>query len=233
MHALEHDRPDQGAHQVCPRVGEAVERRRGRDEPERAVPRVRHQSRDDVRVAAALSQQRPRCAVTGRALASTAPQPRPIAPEMADALVAARKQRPTWGPRKLRAFLVDRNPGVHFPSESAIAAILQRNGLTGVHRRRRHRLVVPSTRPFAAATGPNAVWCVDFKGWWRTQDGRRCYPLTLLDAYSRTCSVARRCSIPTRDTCSPSSIPRSRNSGRPTPSAPTTDRRSRRSAPQA
>lgn len=111
--------------------------------------------------------------------------PNQIAPEMADAFVELRKWRPTWGPRKLRAYAVDRNPGVDFPSESAIAAILQRNGLTSLRRRRRRRLVVPATRPFAAATAPNAVWCVDFKGWWRTQDGRRCYPLTLIDAYSR------------------------------------------------
>lgn len=111
--------------------------------------------------------------------------PNQINAEIADLFVAARKWRPTWGPRKLRAYLVDRNPGVHFPSESAIAAILQRAGLTSLRRRRRQRLVVPATRPFAAATGPNAVWCVDFKGWWRTLDGRRCYPLTLMDAYSR------------------------------------------------
>jgi transposase InsO family protein len=31
----------------------------------------------------------------------------------------------------------------------------------------------------------DAVWCVDFKGWVRTGDGRRCYPLTLIDVYSR------------------------------------------------
>ena len=111
--------------------------------------------------------------------------PHQIPAEVADLIVAARKYRPTWGPRKLRAFLVDRKPGVALPSESAIAAILHRNGLTSVRRRRRRRLVVPATRPFAAATGPNAVWCVDFKGWWRTGDGRRCYPLTLIDAYSR------------------------------------------------
>jgi transposase InsO family protein len=111
--------------------------------------------------------------------------PHQIAPEMEDVIVAARKYRPTWGPRKLRAYLVDRNPGISFPSESAIAAILERNGLTSLRRRKRRRLVVPATRPFAAATGPNAVWCVDFKGWFRTGDGRRCYPLTVLDAYSR------------------------------------------------
>ena len=30
-----------------------------------------------------------------------------------------------------------------------------------------------------------AVWCVDFKGYFRMQDGERCHPLTLTDAYSR------------------------------------------------
>lgn len=111
--------------------------------------------------------------------------PHQIPPELEDVIVAARKYRPTWGPRKLRAHLVDCNPGADLPSASAIAAILHRNGLTSLRRRKRRRLVVPATRPFAAATAPNAVWCVDFKGWFVTGDGRRCYPLTLLDAYSR------------------------------------------------
>lgn len=111
--------------------------------------------------------------------------PRQISDDMVDTIVAARKQRPTWGPRKLRAVLVDRYPGIAFPSVSAIAAILQRHGLTSLRRRRRKRLVVPTSKPFAAATAPNTVWCIDFKGWFRTADGRRCYPLTLIDAYSR------------------------------------------------
>lgn len=34
-------------------------------------------------------------------------------------------------------------------------------------------------------TGPNGTWCVDFKGHFRTLDGRKCYPLTIIDAYSR------------------------------------------------
>jgi len=29
------------------------------------------------------------------------------------------------------------------------------------------------------------LWTVDFKGWWRTSDGRRCEPLTIRDGYSR------------------------------------------------
>ncbi len=31
----------------------------------------------------------------------------------------------------------------------------------------------------------NQVWCADFKGWFRTQDGERCDPLTITDAHSR------------------------------------------------
>ena len=49
----------------------------------------------------------------------------------------------------------------------------------GVIARRRARA------PFAACTEPNAVWCIDLKGWFRTGDGMRCEPLTLADAHSR------------------------------------------------
>jgi transposase InsO family protein len=39
--------------------------------------------------------------------------------------------------------------------------------------------------PFAACDRPNAVWCIDFKGKFRTQDGTWCHVLTLVDTYSR------------------------------------------------
>jgi len=35
------------------------------------------------------------------------------------------------------------------------------------------------------ANAPNDVWTVDFKGWWRTRDGKRFEPLTVRDAFSR------------------------------------------------
>lgn len=57
------------------------------------------------------------------------------------------------------------------------------------------RKTEPYTHPLAHATGPNAVWCADFKGWFRCGDGRRCDPLTITDAYSRyllrCCGVAK------------------------------------------
>ena len=34
-------------------------------------------------------------------------------------------------------------------------------------------------------SAPNAVWTIDFKGQFRTQDGIYCYPLTLVDGFSR------------------------------------------------
>jgi transposase InsO family protein len=109
--------------------------------------------------------------------------PRAVAPHVEEFIVDARKERPRWGARKLRAWLTDRYPGRVWPSASCIADILKRRGLA-VPRRQRKR-VMPLTQPFAACDRPNAVWCVDFKGWFRMQAGDKCYPLTLLDAYSR------------------------------------------------
>ncbi len=39
--------------------------------------------------------------------------------------------------------------------------------------------------PMQGLLGPNELWGVDFKGWFRLGDGERCDPLTMSDAYSR------------------------------------------------
>ena len=51
-------------------------------------------------------------------------------------------------------------------------------------RKLRHRSP-PSSAPFAHCGAANDVWCIDFKGWFLTGDGKRCEPLTIADAYSR------------------------------------------------
>ena len=111
--------------------------------------------------------------------------PSAISPELEDLVVAARKRYPSWGPRKLHARLVAVNPGEMFPSPSAISKILTRRGMTTPRRPRRQRPALGVTAPFGGCDAPNATWCIDFKGWFETSDGRRCYPLTLLDAFSR------------------------------------------------
>jgi putative transposase len=70
-----------------------------------------------------------------------------------------------------------------WPAPSTRGAILSRAGLT--QRRRRRRRVPATGQSFSACDRPNAVWCADFKGWFRTRDGQRCDPLTVSDAYSR------------------------------------------------
>jgi hypothetical protein len=52
-------------------------------------------------------------------------------------------------------------------------------------RRKRRRVTVAVRLPFAECDRTNAVWCIDFKGKFRTRDGKWCHVLTLEDAYSR------------------------------------------------
>jgi len=98
-------------------------------------------------------------------------------------LLEARKERPHWGPKKLLAKLERDDPGISWPSASTVSEILRREGLSQPRKRRRRPLTVD--QPFAAVTAANDAWCIDFKGWFQTGDGQRCYPLTVTDAFSR------------------------------------------------
>jgi putative transposase len=107
-----------------------------------------------------------------------------MGPEIAAAVLALRRSRPSWGPKKLRAYLVGSRPELTWPAASTIGDLLRREGLVEARRGRR-RLELPARTPFAEATAANDLWCIDFKGWFRTLDGRRCDPLTVSDAVSR------------------------------------------------
>jgi putative transposase len=127
---------------------------------------------------------------------SRAPRHRPhtVAPEVAEACLSVRRAHKTWGPVKVRAYLEQEVPGITWPAASTIGELFDREGLT-VKRRLRRRSP-PSTAPFGHCGAANDVWCIDFKGWFLTQDGSRCEPLTLSDAYSRyllRCQALERC----------------------------------------
>ena len=101
--------------------------------------------------------------------------------ETVELLVQLKKQRPTWGPRKLRAWLLRSRSSDHVPAASTIGAILKKRGL--VQKRRRRGGIVPA-EPFGDAKEPNDLWCTDFKGWFYV--GRyKCHPLTIADAVAR------------------------------------------------
>jgi len=101
----------------------------------------------------------------------------------AEVILALRRRRPYWGPRKLRAALERDHPDLAWPAASTIGDLLRRAGLSELRRRR--RAVPPPSQPFHAVSAANDVWCADFKGWFRTADGVRCDPLTISDAHSR------------------------------------------------
>src|SRR6185503_8503261 len=108
--------------------------------------------------------------------------PKAVPAWVEDAIVRARRQKPKWGPRKLRDALRRANPGAELPSVSTFALIFRRNGL--IRPKRRKRKTPPFSAPLAHAKAPNQVWCIDFKGHFAV-GSTRCYPLTITDAYSR------------------------------------------------
>ncbi len=98
-------------------------------------------------------------------------------------IIEARQAHPTWGGRKLRAWLSRRQPGISWPAASTIGSILERAGL--VRHRRRRRGVVPFGETLREALEPNDVWCADYKGEFRLGNSHYCYPLTVTDQRSR------------------------------------------------
>lgn len=92
-------------------------------------------------------------------------------------------ERYRWGAKKLRHKFREHHPELRLPAVSTIADWLAKEGLT-TKRQRRQRCPVYE-HPLSPADGPNAVWTVDFKGWFYTGDGSRCDPLTLSDGFSR------------------------------------------------
>lgn len=98
-------------------------------------------------------------------------------------LLDLRRKHPTWGPRKLLVLLEKQYPAEAWPAASTAGAILKRHGLVQT-RRRRDRAPIRRAA-LTQATAPNEVWTCDFKGQFRTRDGKLCYPLTVADSFSR------------------------------------------------
>jgi transposase len=136
------------------------------------------------------------------------------------AIVAARREKPTWGARKIRERLLRSLPhAVKIPAVSTIHAVLGRHGL--VTRPRRTRTRAEGT-PLSAGLAPNDLWCTGYKGEFRLGNQCDCYPLTVTDYASRYLSSARPWN-PTPK--SPLSAPSNSSSGSapsPWPSARTT-----------
>jgi putative transposase len=109
--------------------------------------------------------------------------PNAVSAELEQAVVSARSTHPSWGPKKLQAWLQRQDSTTKWPAASTMGKILCRRGLAVPRRRSRKTMVY--SEPFIGCDSPNAVWSADLKGWFRTGDGIRCDPLTVTDNHSR------------------------------------------------
>jgi putative transposase len=102
---------------------------------------------------------------------------------IADAIVGLRRERPSWGPRKIVSKLKARQCDVDWPSASTAGDILKRAGL--VSGRRVRRRAPPRVGQLTVPQHANHVWALDHKGWIRLGDGSRVEPFTVTDGFSR------------------------------------------------
>ncbi|MEN8159515.1 MAG: IS481 family transposase [Myxococcota bacterium] len=104
---------------------------------------------------------------------------------VARAIVEARRGHPTWGPKKLVAWLAARDPSLRLPAPSSAGALLAREGLVAPRKRRRGRPSEHPGPPRFPAEEANDLWTADYKGEFRMGDRWYCYPLTIADQVSR------------------------------------------------
>jgi Transposase and inactivated derivatives len=100
-----------------------------------------------------------------------------------EAVIASRKDNPTYGPRKIVQMLRNEHPSEQWPSISLVKQRFREHGLSSPRKSRRR--IVAERLPLRPIDAANVVWCIDLKGWFTSKDGKRCAPLTLLDGYSR------------------------------------------------
>lgn len=99
--------------------------------------------------------------------------------DIEEIILNERGNHPTWGARKLKRSL--ENKGYeNLPAASTISLILRRKGCIDPEESVKH---LPFKRFEREAA--NQLWQMDFKGDFAMLDGKRCYPLTILDDHSR------------------------------------------------
>ena len=104
-----------------------------------------------------------------------------LSEEVVCRIIRLKEKHRYWGARKLRVIYERAWPEV--PSESSFKRVLERCGMV---EKRRIRKASESGRIAEGrqAQGPNDIWTIDFKGWWKDAQGR-CMPLTIRDEYTR------------------------------------------------
>ncbi len=93
-------------------------------------------------------------------------------------IVHVRMQHPGWGAKKIKVYL--ENKGIDIPCVKTVNNILKRNDCISKEESLKHK---PYTR--FEKEHCNEMWQTDFKGEFKMQDGKYCFPLDIFDDHSR------------------------------------------------
>ena len=111
--------------------------------------------------------------------------PNTIDGDTAAELIRIKNAHVAWGPKKIREIYARAYPNKEVPSLSSVKRILDKAGLV------KKRIIrkpassdCPRLQQQIQASESNDVWCIDFKGWWKS-GGEKCEPLTVRDKLSR------------------------------------------------
>lgn len=104
--------------------------------------------------------------------------PNKTAEDLEKKLLKVRERFPTWGGRKIHAFLQQRDETV-LPNPSTITRILKRENLISPEESQKHKPFIRFEHE-----NPNDLWQMDFKGYFSI-GSKNCYPLTIIDDHSR------------------------------------------------
>jgi len=106
------------------------------------------------------------------------------------ALILKTRKSLHWGARKLRQYL--RNQGMqNLPCEATFNRILIRHNCIKEEESQKREHFIRFERQ-----QPNELWQMDFKGFFGLPKNEKCYPLTILDDYSRFSICIKACSNP-------------------------------------
>src|SRR5579872_696141 len=123
-----------------------------------------------------------------RGLYDVSRRPRRLARQVSagiqSAILALKRDQPTWGAAKIQEVLRRRHPEMEVPVRSTIHDLLDRYGLVQKRSKRRRYHAYPTLRE-QDIQAPNQLWCADFKGQFRMGNAKYCYPLTVSDFHSR------------------------------------------------
>jgi len=112
--------------------------------------------------------------------------PNQISEDYVIKIIQIRQSHPTWGAKKIAKIIENSDKNGDAPSISSVYRILEKANLlkkkrvhntNPLYKENLHKLIEPIE--------PNDVWTIDYKGWWLSEDIKRCNPLTIRDLKSR------------------------------------------------